>query len=971
MTQNTNQNKFKKGETVFAKVKGHSAWPAVIENIDLSSKLPKYNVTFYGTQETATVKELDISVFNENKSRFGSLKNKIFKKALKEAELSINKNVQPNKSNISQNNSKIEMNCSTAGITPSAASSPLAPKVSDTDNLVTVKPDSDIENISLAEKNQTLFRCRSDMSTLHTVEKINTQEETTQTDGRTNFCIGLLNNEWVCDDTISLYLGLVNTKLTKSDTFFISPVVSQAIKTEHDYDCFVEPLDLKNKTNIFIPVSDAEPTLEVSGSHWSLLFYYNKDNCFYYFDSIGHHSVDSAKTIALKISKSITKDGHFSFKIVECPKQDNSSDCGIYLLLMVDWLVAGIMKNANMTNWINDCSVKLHISRSDCILKRASLAYLWMNRSSLSLTASVFKKLMLQDNHNQTNVNSCNEKNHQTSSTGSSNPNKNISTQNGWENVQGRSLNHKISNWAVKHPIYSDKVIHSNRFELLDQLNEKTDRPSQNVPMPTKKTNPNKALYNKNKSKTKNNRDKIQKGENLAVNLYSDSQGRGVAQLIHENSLGNVKVNSLVMPNATAQQVMDHAQKEKNGTCIILAGTNDLLRNNTNYIYKDLEEDLKKLSKENTVLLTTVPHRYDIHNKHSQIDEITILNNYILELVARVDNVHLIDLDNLKRFHYTRQGLHLNYKGKRQLSFMIIHTLKGIKKEPVNTQKNIEWRNKKSNITVVDGDMRKFILKHQYNEDTAFSHCISSDIHMGAGVAVVFKQHFGKPNSKDFLQDSLAFQQVCGGAGVYSLITKPTYYSKPSIPDYNDAFEELTKDFQKKKFKSLICSPMGCIRDKIFPKHFISNIVKFQQSTQALVTIVLFNEKSHHNLRRGMTHEALLKELQDNISISQDHSQEECHTNKHVTHRQCPTVAQSSAMPAQPKADPAPSSSASGLNSKLSGSVSENGHYSEISDTARESVIGGTGNNSDNNSHVMNPLVSSLNLLGITQSIIR
>ncbi|KAG8243961.1 hypothetical protein J6590_033992 [Homalodisca vitripennis] len=49
---------------------------------------------------------------------------------------------------------------------------------------------------------------------------------------------------------------------------------------------------------------------------------------------------------------------------------------------------------------------------------------------------------------------------------------------------------------------------------------------------------------------------------------------------------------------------------------------------------------------------------------------------------------------------------------------------------------------------------------------------------MGAGVAVVFKQHFGKPNTTDF---------------------PPGQLSLSGVPDYNAAFEQLTEDLKKKK----------------------------------------------------------------------------------------------------------------------------------------------------------------------------
>lgn len=42
------KNKFNEGDRVFAKIKGFPYWPAIVEKVDLSSNIPKYEVIFYG-----------------------------------------------------------------------------------------------------------------------------------------------------------------------------------------------------------------------------------------------------------------------------------------------------------------------------------------------------------------------------------------------------------------------------------------------------------------------------------------------------------------------------------------------------------------------------------------------------------------------------------------------------------------------------------------------------------------------------------------------------------------------------------------------------------------------------------------------------------------------------------------------------------------------------------------------------------
>lgn len=86
------QTEFRENDLVFAKIKGHKHWPAQINKIDRSFKtVTKYEVTFFGTNQKATVNNNDICSYSENKLKFTlqsvALRNRDeFKKALEEVE---------------------------------------------------------------------------------------------------------------------------------------------------------------------------------------------------------------------------------------------------------------------------------------------------------------------------------------------------------------------------------------------------------------------------------------------------------------------------------------------------------------------------------------------------------------------------------------------------------------------------------------------------------------------------------------------------------------------------------------------------------------------------------------------------------------------------------------------------------------------------------------------------------------------
>lgn len=174
-------------------------------------------------------------------------------------------------------------------------------------------------------------------------------------------------------------------------------------------------------------------------------------------------------------------------------------------------------------------------------------------------------------------------------------------------------------------------------------------------------------------------------------------------------------------------------------------------------------------------------------------------------------------------------------------------------------------------IHVIEADMNDVIKELRGNPYIAFAHTISGDFHcprrMTAGVAVTFTAQFNKPEIKDCVTESLAFQKsAVDGAGVYSLITKPHYFGKPTMEEYDLAFDNFTADFNKKRFSTLICSPMGCVRDLVKLEHFAAKINQFHDITGATIVI---GTMARRTLRHGLPHHEFVKQLRSNIKNCQ------------------------------------------------------------------------------------------------------
>lgn len=163
-------------------------------------------------------------------------------------------------------------------------------------------------------------------------------------------------------------------------------------------------------------------------------------------------------------------------------------------------------------------------------------------------------------------------------------------------------------------------------------------------------------------------------------------------------------------------------------------------------------------------------------------------------------------------------------------------------------------------------DMEAVIQKFKDKNDVMFAHCISADFgaqrQMSAGVSLAFRRQIGKPTKRDLVNSHLAFQQASvGGAGIFSLITKPQYYQKPKKCDYDQAFKQLILALQKKECKHLICSPMGCVRDRVYIAHFLNNLFELIMVTGVSVSIVTEHEESKTILWRGQPYAVFLREL--------------------------------------------------------------------------------------------------------------
>lgn len=233
--------------------------------------------------------------------------------------------------------------------------------------------------------------------------------------------------------------------------------------------------------------------------------------------------------------------------------------------------------------------------------------------------------------------------------------------------------------------------------------------------------------------------------------------------------------------------------------------------------------------------------------------------------------LEMLPLHLLPRHLYTTHGLHFNRRGKARIAEMVCKLLqtKDTRQTTPKPQKKpaTDFSIIPNSITVLEADMREVMNHYGKDQTVGFAHTISADFHMSAGVAVVFRQRYGRPETSDLIDKYLAYQKVDNGPSVYGLVTKDKYFEKPTTEDYDIAFQKLQEDFMSKKLKTLVCSAMGCVRDLIQPSHFTKKIVEFQQATGATVCIVSYDQPTaRRRLWNGLTHDGFIRTLKELIA---------------------------------------------------------------------------------------------------------
>ena len=97
--------------------------------------------------------------------------------------------------------------------------------------------------------------------------------------------------------------------------------------------------DFTRTTHIFLPINDCRnPSVAEGGSHWSLLLVSVVDGVAFHYDSLQPSNRQEANHAAHQLSQLLGRRLQF-IDLLDAPQQQNSSDCGVFVCILMRYLL--------------------------------------------------------------------------------------------------------------------------------------------------------------------------------------------------------------------------------------------------------------------------------------------------------------------------------------------------------------------------------------------------------------------------------------------------------------------------------------------------------------------------------------------------------------------------------------------------------------------------------------------------------
>ena len=235
-----------------------------------------------------------------------------------------------------------------------------------------------------------------------------------------------------------------------------------------------------------------------------------------------------------------------------------------------------------------------------------------------------------------------------------------------------------------------------NRYAALDNLQESV-KVSRNL----NKSGKVASTWNRNKSHPKTKKKKIV--------IIGNSHARGYVAELSSDLGQDFEVTGTVIPCARLEIIANFAVEEissleKSDAVIVIGGTNDINKNESNIGLTHLRKFVEN-RKNTNIMVVAPPHRFDLHESSCVNNEIVVFNRKLHKSVKTAGNVKVIQVP-LNRSDFTRHGMHLNTSDKIKAAKLLGENIKKLRSRKEETPILLNWKENQTDTHLKDAEVK-------------------------------------------------------------------------------------------------------------------------------------------------------------------------------------------------------------------------------------------------------------------------
>ncbi|CAK7245311.1 MAG: hypothetical protein STHCBS139747_006887 [Sporothrix thermara] len=164
--------------------------------------------------------------------------------------------------------------------------------------------------------------------------------------------VRVLRNGWLTDNNITFWEEYLERevlpKYPQARIALLRASLTLILMAADNIDSARKALpDFRTTTHIFLPISDAKDlSRSESGSHWSLLLVSVIDGVAFHYDSMHTSNLREARNVAARMAMLLGRPLRFRH-IDDTPQQDNGNDCGVFVCVLMRFLLVKRLLNAH------------------------------------------------------------------------------------------------------------------------------------------------------------------------------------------------------------------------------------------------------------------------------------------------------------------------------------------------------------------------------------------------------------------------------------------------------------------------------------------------------------------------------------------------------------------------------------------------------------------------------------------------